>query len=83
MPTRNTNAFKFCKKYHLKNAKCFAIELLSIPTSSAPVERVFSVDGFIIRPHRSRLDDVMCQNWCFSNAIPIVLNGNKCMYFGY
>ena len=73
MPTRNTNAFKFCKKYHLKNAKCFAIELLSIPTSSAPVERVFSVDGYIIRPHRSKLDDVSVSKLvflkCNSNCI--------------
>ena len=38
MPTRNTNAFKFWKEHYLKNAKSLAIEHLSIPASSAPVE---------------------------------------------
>lgn len=41
------------KKFpHLSN---LAIRVLSIPASSAPIERVFSRGGIIMRPHRARL----------------------------
>lgn len=41
------------KKFpHLSN---LAMRVLSIPASSAPVERVFSRGGLIMRPHRARL----------------------------
>ncbi|KAL1276730.1 hypothetical protein QQF64_036353, partial [Cirrhinus molitorella] len=32
-----------------------AVKLLSVPASSAPVERIFSRGGLIMRPHRARL----------------------------
>ena len=32
-----------------------AVRYLSIPASSSPVERVFSICGYINRPHRSRI----------------------------
>ena len=37
---------------HLSN---LAMRVLSIPASSAPVERVFSRGGLIMRPHKARL----------------------------
>ncbi|GAA6069381.1 zinc finger BED domain-containing protein DAYSLEEPER-like [Tachysurus ichikawai] len=40
-----------------------AVKLLSVPASSAPVERIFSRGGLIMRPHRARLDNT-------SNSVP-------------
>jgi hypothetical protein len=47
-----------------------ARRLLSIPASSAAVERLFSATGFIMRPHRNRLEDRLVQQVFF-------LRGNK------
>jgi len=37
----------------------------SVPATSAPVEKVFSHGGIIMRPHRARLIDTMLSNIVF------------------
>jgi len=47
------NLFKLSMKVH------------SVPATSAPVERVFSHAGIIIRPHRARMADKTLSNIIF------------------
>ena len=42
-----------------------AVKFLSVPATSAPVERVFSHGGIILRPHRARLGDAMLSDLVF------------------
>lgn len=51
-----TNTLKFWADEKIMcRLKKLALNILSVPASSAPVERAFSVSGFIVRPHRSKL----------------------------
>ena len=45
---------------------------LSVPATSAPVERVFSRGGIIMRPHRVQLNDKLLSNLIFLKCNQLV-----------
>lgn len=53
-PSYETNLI-FAKKYNFPHLHRLASRVLCVPASSAPVERIFSKSGILMRPHRSRL----------------------------
>ena len=57
----------FWKKNKKELPKLFelAMKVQSAPATSAPVERVFSHGGIIMRSHRARLNDTMLSNIVF------------------
>lgn len=56
LPTMKCNTLMYWKEEKvLIRSKHLALKLLSLPATSAPIERIFSASGFIMRPHRSRL----------------------------
>ena len=49
-----------------------AMGTLSVPATSAPVERVFSRGGIIMRPHRAQLSDKLLSNLIFLKCDQLV-----------
>jgi hypothetical protein len=45
----------FSKKHFYPNLYKLSLKYLTVPATSAPIERVFSQSGFIMRPHRASL----------------------------
>ena len=42
--------------------------ILAVPASSAPVERVFSNSGLIVRPHRAKMSDKLLESLVFAKC---------------
>ena len=65
--TDGQNALRFWQmhKNSLPSLYPIAMRVLSVPASSAPVERVFSHGGIIMRPHRSNMHETTFSNLIF------------------
>ncbi|KAK0148861.1 hypothetical protein N1851_010714 [Merluccius polli] len=48
-----------------RHLHALAVQVLSVPASSAPVERVFCAGGLIMRPHRASLGSEMLSSLIF------------------
>ena len=42
--------------------------ILTVPASSAPVERIFSKSGLIARPHRAKMSDKLLESLVFAKC---------------
>ena len=42
--------------------------ILAVPAGSAPVERVFSNSGLIVRPHRAKMSDKLLESLVFAKC---------------
>ncbi|KAK9961953.1 hypothetical protein ABG768_007347 [Culter alburnus] len=73
--TDTDNALSFWAKNHDRYPQLhnLAMKVLSVPASSAPVERVFSRGGIIMRPHRARLGHKMLQSLIFLKCNQMLL----------
>ncbi|GAA6073912.1 zinc finger BED domain-containing protein 6-like [Tachysurus ichikawai] len=73
--TDTDNALSFWAKNHNRYPQLhnLAMKVLSVPASSAPVERVFSRGGIIMRPHRARLGHKMLQSLIFLKCNQMLL----------
>jgi len=56
---------KLCKSQNFVLLRPLFARLFCNPATSAPVERVFSQSGLIVRPHRARMTDSMLQTLVF------------------
>ncbi|XP_060735668.1 uncharacterized protein LOC132852462 [Tachysurus vachellii] len=73
--TDTDNALSFWAKNHDRYPQLHnvAMKVLSVPASSAPVERVFSRGGIIMRPHHARLGHKMLQSLIFLKCTQMLL----------
>lgn len=51
-----------------RRLKVIAANVLAVPATSAPVERVFSAGGIFMRPHRARLSNKTLSNLIFAKC---------------
>jgi len=67
----NEECLPFWREYKSSLGKLhlLALRALSVPASSAAVERVFSRGGMIMWPHRSSMSDKQLSNFVFFAAI--------------
>jgi hypothetical protein len=63
--TSNCLTFWVIEKNHLPALYELAVRMMSVPASGAPVERVFSHGGIIMRPHRASLGDTTLSQLIF------------------
>lgn len=72
----NENPLKFWADHctELPKLARLARKLLVVPATSAPVERVFSHGGIIIRPHRAKLSDSMLSALLLLKCNRLILN---------
>lgn len=57
--------FWFKNKDKYPHLHALALKVLTVPASSAPVERVFSAGGLLLRPHRASLGSKMLSSLIF------------------
>lgn len=55
----NDSTLIFKKKRYYPHLSLLAYRLLCVPATTAPIERIFSTSGFLMRPHRGRLSREM------------------------
>ena len=69
---KRTATYKFLNKLFP-----LAMRTLSVPATSAPVERVFSHGGIIMCPHRAQLSNKLLSNLIFLKCNQLVQKINK------
>lgn len=64
-PEFDTDGFCLCKMAEYAALQPLFEKVFCVPSTSAPVERVFSQSGLIMRPHRARMSDSMLETLMF------------------
>lgn len=77
------NALVLWAKYNDRFPQLYklALKVLSVPATSAPMERVFSQGGLMMRPHRARLGHKMLQSFIFLKCNQTLLASCLPCYF--
>jgi len=52
--------------------------LLCTPATSAPVERIFSQSGIIMRPHRAKMSDSLLETLVMPNTVEVKFCVKEC-----